>query len=182
MHANIGLLLLQMDKGRGNVLFKYSRGKRIAQMCINETPPDLSNTSSSMAYIVNSYAFKGAENSSDSLTLLDLDTVIPNDKVVLTPTKYNDVQAIGHGHTLSKINTDDCIVSVPLHPPQSSSKPRKEPYYVQYLSHNFFKKFDTVQSYKTIRPGRSVGDAKVNWYSCTPVQPYRYYFLQIEIC
>lgn len=119
LHANIGLLLLQMDKDSGNALFKYSRGKRIAQMCLNETSPDLSNTSSSMADIVNSYAFEEAGNSSGSLTLLDLDTVIPNDKVVLTPTKYSDVQAIGHGCTLRQSNTNN----LPLHPLQSSSKP-----------------------------------------------------------
>ncbi|CAH2109210.1 unnamed protein product [Euphydryas editha] len=108
-----------MDKDKGNALFKYSRGKRIAQRCLNETPPYVSNTSCSMADIVTSCAFEGAENSSDSLTLLDFETVIPNDKVILTPTKYSDVQAIGNGHTLSQSNTDE----LPLHLPQSSSKP-----------------------------------------------------------
>lgn len=108
-----------MDKDKSNALFKYSRGKRIAQMCLNETPPDLSNTSSSMADIVNCNAVEGTENSSDHLDLFDLDTVIPNDKLVLTPTKYSDVKAIGNGHTLSQSNTDN----LPLHPLQSSSKP-----------------------------------------------------------
>lgn len=38
---------------------------------------------------------------------------------------------------------------------------RNNPYYVQYLEHDFFKAFGQLTSYKSIRPGRMAGDPKV---------------------
>lgn len=46
-------------------------------------------------------------------------------------------------------------------------KPR--PYDVNYLTHTFFKKFDKVKYYKSIRPGRTAGDYKV-----TDIRALRY--------
>ncbi|CAG9786483.1 unnamed protein product [Diatraea saccharalis] len=43
------------------------------------------------------------------------------------------------------------------------------PYYVQYLYHKYFKKFDNIQFYKSIRPGISKGDPKV-----TDIRALRY--------
>ncbi|CAG5001788.1 unnamed protein product [Parnassius apollo] len=36
-----------------------------------------------------------------------------------------------------------------------------KPYNVSYLSHDFFKSFGSLQYYKSIRPGKATGDAKV---------------------
>ncbi|CAG4990738.1 unnamed protein product [Parnassius apollo] len=43
------------------------------------------------------------------------------------------------------------------------------PYYVTYLDHTYFKNFDKIQFYKSIRPGRSKGDPKV-----TDIRALRY--------
>lgn len=41
------------------------------------------------------------------------------------------------------------------------ARKKPSPYKVTYLNHEFFRKFDDVQFYKSIRPGRGKGDAKV---------------------
>ncbi|CAG5000307.1 unnamed protein product [Parnassius apollo] len=41
-----------------------------------------------------------------------------------------------------------------------SARKKPKPYDVTYLSHKFFKNFNDVQFFKSIRPGRGIGDAK----------------------
>lgn len=38
-----------------------------------------------------------------------------------------------------------------------------KPYDVSYLTHVYFKSFGSIQFYKSIRPGRTTGDAKVSF-------------------
>lgn len=51
----------------------------------------------------------------------------------------------------------------------AKSSCRKKPYYVEYLQHDFFKNFESVLNYKSIRPGTRTGDPVV-----TDIRQLRY--------
>ncbi|XP_060810002.1 uncharacterized protein LOC132904096 [Amyelois transitella] len=63
------------------------------------------------------------------------------------------------------------IINVPAEYISIAKRARKcpAPYIVKYLDHTYFKKFDKIQFYKSIRPGRSKGDPKV-----TDIRALRY--------
>ena len=45
-----------------------------------------------------------------------------------------------------------------------SARKKPEPYAVSYLTHSFFKSFDSIKLNKSIRPGKMKGDPKVLFY------------------
>lgn len=64
-------------------------------------------------------------------------------------------------HAAIERNCKNKVINVPADYINIIKYARKENYNVNYLTYDFFKKFDSIQAYKSIRPGRSVGDARV---------------------
>lgn len=54
------------------------------------------------------------------------------------------------------------------------------PYFVQYLHHDYFKKFNDVAFYSSIRPGKKTGDAKVTDIHALKYQPDGLIFYKIR--
>uniref|UniRef100_A0A6P7H2S5 Uncharacterized protein LOC114346239 n=1 Tax=Diabrotica virgifera virgifera TaxID=50390 RepID=A0A6P7H2S5_DIAVI len=53
------------------------------------------------------------------------------------------------------------IIHIPAEYAEVCARKNPKPYNVSYLTHEFFKSFASLQFYKSIRPGKAIGDAKV---------------------
>lgn len=74
-------------------------------------------------------------------------------------------------HSTIERHLKNKVINVPAEYISIAKHARKcpVPYSVTYLDHTYFKKFDKIQFYKSIRPGRSKGDLKV-----TDIRALRY--------
>lgn len=64
-------------------------------------------------------------------------------------------------HSLIERKMRDRNINVPADYVEIIKSARKKPFKVTYLEHGFFKEMSSISTYKSIRPGRSVGDPKV---------------------
>lgn len=74
-------------------------------------------------------------------------------------------------HSTIERHLKNKIINVPAEYISIAKHARRSPapYIVKYLDHTYLKKFDKIQFYKNIRPGRSKGDPKV-----TDIRALRY--------
>ena len=69
-------------------------------------------------------------------------------------------------HTCKEKKLKNKVINVPVeyYGVCRSARKKPEPYDVSYLTHSFFKLFDSIKFYKSIRPGKMKGDPKVLFY------------------